>query len=128
MRNFITNTRLIKAALTAISLSAILYPVSSFAAPQNYGFKIVGHPTESTIAVEVVDNGSGALVTDAQLYTVRWVYGFGKGVPTHQVRVPLKPSSDGTFVTEARPGDRLQLAAIMPGKSDPLTGSLFVGS
>ena len=127
MRNLIS-TRLLKAALKSASLLAILYPVSSFAGPQTYGFKVVSHPTESSVAVKLVDNGTGEAVPNAQLYTLRWVPGIGKGVPAHQVRVPLKPSGAGTFVADARPGDRLQLAAIVPGDTDPVTGSVFIGS
>jgi hypothetical protein len=127
MHNFISN-RLRKTALKSAFLLAILYPVNSFAGPQTYGFKVVSHPTESSVAVRLVDNGTGETVSNAQLYTLRWVPGIGKGWPAHQVRVPLRSSGDGTFVAEAEPGDRLQLAAIVPGNTDPVTGSVFIGS
>lgn len=128
MRNFIKRERVLKAALMSAVLSALLYPAASFASPMNYGFKIVGRPSDTTVSVEVVDHETQQPVTDVQLYTVGWVYGFGKGARAHQVRIPLKPSGDGTFTITAKPGDELRLAATVPGSDDPVRGSVFVGS
>ena len=128
MRSFIKHGRLLKTTLISMALSAMLYPVTSFAGPMNYGFKIVGHPSDTTVSVEVVDRGTQQPVANAQLYTVRWVYGVGKGVQPRQVRIPLKPSGDGTFTIAGKPGDELRLAAVVPGINDPVSGSVFVGS
>lgn len=127
MRNF-RHWRLLKVASISAALSGILYPASSFAGPPDYGFKIVGRPSGTTVSVELVDRNTEQPAANAQLYTMRWVYGFGKGIPTHQVRVPLKANGDGTFVADARPGDELQLFAVVPGNADKVTGSVFVGS
>jgi hypothetical protein len=116
------------AAVLAAVLAVVLYPASSFAAAQNYGFKLVGHPTDTSVAVELVNKDTSQPVIDAQLYTMRWVYGSGKGSIPHQIRVPLKAAGDGSFVVAAKPGDRLQLAATVPGAGDTVSGSLFVGS
>jgi len=128
MRNFIKRERVLKTALMSVILSALLYPAAGSASPMNYGFKIVGRPSDTTVSVEVVDHETQQPVTDAQLYTVGWVYGFGNGPTAHQVRIPLKPSGDGTFTITAKPGDELRLAAVVHGNDDPLRGSVFVGS
>jgi hypothetical protein len=91
MRNSITNARLIRAMLTAVSLSAILYPVGSFAAGPDmamqgmskdtmkgsaiagttagYSFELVGQPKssggKSTVSVRIIHTADNKPVIGA---------------------------------------------------------------
>jgi hypothetical protein len=128
MRNVIIKFGFAKAAFVAASLSAALYPVSSLAGQHNYGFKIVGHPTDSTVTVKLVNTDTNGPAASTGLFVLQWAATGNKNAPRRLARVPLKPGADGSYVAQARPGDRLQLTAVIAGSGDPVTGSVFVGS
>lgn len=118
--------RPLKAVLIAAALSASLYPVSSFAGSDVYAFKLVGHPTATTVSVELVNTSTGQPVTNAELFMLRWIATGLKYMPRGQQRTPLAPNGDGTFTAEAEPGDRLQMAAQVPGNDELICGSVDV--
>lgn len=119
-------TRPFKAALITAALSASLYPASSFAGSDSYVFKLVGHPTDTTVSVELVNTSTGQPVMNAELFTLRWTATGIKNMPRTQQRIPLTPNGDGTFTAEAEPGDTLQMAAQVPGDDELIRGSVDV--
>lgn len=118
--------RPLKTALVTAALSASLYPASSFAGSDAYAFKLVGHPTDTTVSVELVNTSTGQPVTNAELFTLHWTATGIKYMPRTQQKMPLTPNGDGTFTAEAEPGDTLQMAAQVPGNDGLIRGSVDV--
>jgi hypothetical protein len=123
MKNIVT-MRAPRAALMATAMAAALYPACGFAGSSNYVFKVVGHPTDTTVAVEIVNTTTGQPVAGAKLYSVRWTFTGIKNMPQRQIQTALTPTGDGAFIAETGDSDRLQLTATIPGENELVHGSV----
>jgi hypothetical protein len=115
----------IAAGLVSVTM---LHPTAVQAHPATYAFKILGYPDASTVSIALVDSATDHLVDKAQVFALHWAYGVGKGQPPRQVRLPLQPQNDGSFIADAAAGEWLNLVAIVAGRPDPVDGTILVSS
>jgi hypothetical protein len=116
------------AIATATVAAATLLPAAANAGTAAYDFKIVGYPNPSAVSIALVDHATNTVVPNAQIFALHWVYGIAKGQTSHQVRLPLQVQSDGSFIANAKAGDRLQLVATVSGQDDTVDGTVLISS
>lgn len=119
---FLTPARVILGA-AMLSATASL-PARASEVP--YEFQITSRPDDSTVTILLVDTAAHKAVPGAEIFELRWVHGFGKGAPTHEIEAPLRALGNGRFAAAGKAGERLHLKAYIAGDTEVIEGSVVV--
>lgn len=123
----LTSQRVLRHAAFA-ALFSIAAAGSAFASSMPYRFELAGRPASNTIAVRVVDTASGQPVTNVQLFALRRVFNFAKGMPRFRYeRIALTSDGKGGFLyrgSDVKAGADILLIA----QGSEISGSVHIDS
>jgi hypothetical protein len=111
--------------LLVTSLLTMLLMSNASAAP--YRFENAGHPVNSTVEIQLVDEANGRPVKNAELYVVHEAYRLYESYPPiWETQTSLRPDGEGAFLANADRSDTLDLAARVPSDDQPIRGTVHV--
>jgi hypothetical protein len=112
--------RAVPSGLAALTLMLVAGCAS--ASSNGYKFALASR-SNAAVAVQLIDRRTGGLVTNTELFAVRWIPTGLKTVPLREQRTPLAADGHGGFLAKAT-GGTLHLAAKVPGQDELVYGEI----